>query len=281
MELLRVVLIIISLIVLVRLMKPVYSDNYKNSSVGSVVPASVDKPSVDKAPTDKAPTDKAPSLGPFPIPQSTTQEVNLSGSTGVDLTLISSDIVSNEQTVSEVRTKDCQLREKSHFPEFYLKDTLSGNTIGTSEYKFAEVDNEQPEYAWSDENVSQYPKYYSADVVSQLTNVGSFFDQNNQYVDLTGSRSEASIDDVCYTSKAGEKVCLENNKLHNVPPSLITDVQSCGFLNSIGLLEYSNRVNETGEKVMNGGALYDGVKGSRGVPSFSRVMKQPTLKCTI
>ena len=62
---------------------------------------------------------------------------------------------------------------------------------------------------------------------------------------------------------------------------LITDVQSCGFLNSIGLLEYSNRVNETGEKVMNGGALYDGVKVARGVSSFSRVMQQPTLKCTI
>ena len=78
-------------------------------------------------------------------------------------------MVSNEQTVTEVRTKDCQLR-KITFLNFILKTALSGNTIGTSEYKFAEVDNEQPEYAWSDENVRRGdPKYYSADVVSQLT----------------------------------------------------------------------------------------------------------------
>ena len=33
-------------------------------------------------------------------------------------------------------------------------------------------------------------------------------------------RTDATIDDVCYTSKSGEKVCLENDKLQKRPTIL-------------------------------------------------------------
>ena len=41
----------------------------------------------------------------------------------------------------------------------------------------------------------------------------------------------------------------------NVPPSLVSDSNQCGFLNSIGLLQYSNKVDPKNEKIMNGGSF--------------------------
>ena len=37
--------------------------------------------------------------------------------------------------------------------------------------------------AWSDENVSNYPKYYTSDIQDELTDTGSFFDNENQFTD--------------------------------------------------------------------------------------------------
>ena len=128
-------------------------------------------------------------------------------------------------------------------------------------------------------NVSQYPTYYKSDFKGGLTNVGAFFDQNNHYTDITGPRTDAQIGDICYVSKDGEKVCLENDKLQNVPPSLVSDVNQCGFLNSLGLLQYSNQIDTSQERVINGGVLYDNVKGSKkynemySEPLFGQVME--------
>ncbi len=74
-------------------------------------------------------------------------------------------------------------------------------------------------------------------------------------------------------------MCLENDKLQNVPPSLVSDVNQCGFLNSIGLLQYSNQIDTSQERVINGGILYDNVKGSKkynemySEPLFGQVME--------
>ena len=83
-------------------------------------------------------------------------------------------------------------------------------------------------------------------------------------------------------SKEGEKVCLDNKNQHNVPPSLISDKSNCGFLNSIGLLEFSNLVNESKERVNNGGYLYGSVKGSKKHNEvYSEPIQQPVLQCQI
>lgn len=219
-------------------------------------------------------------LGDFPIPPTTSESSSLSPLFKTDLTALNNGLPKSNAIVDEIRTVNPS--KGSHYPKYYRKDYLSGNTIGTTELKFAGKMLNESSVSWSDENVSQYPKYYKSDFEGGLTNPGSFFDQNNQYTDLTGPRTDANINDVCYKSKQGEIVCLENDKLQNIPPSLISDVNNCGFLNSIGLLNYSNRINETGEKIMNGGILYDNVQASKPVNETPSVPIQPqVLPCMV
>ena len=219
-------------------------------------------------------------LGDFPVPPTTSTSSSLSPIMGTDLSCVNNGLPSSPDLVNELRTTDPS--PESHFPKYYRKDYLSGNTLDTTELRFAGYELDESSVSWSDENVSQYPKYYKSDFEGGLTNAGAFFDQNNQYTDLTGPRTDASINDVCYKSKEGETVCLENDKLQNVPPSLISDISNCGFLNSIGLLEYSNRIKETNEKIMNGGILYDNVQGARNVNETpSPPLKPQSLSCVI
>ena len=220
--------------------------------------------------------------GDFPIPQTTTQSKSLSTNYPEDLSIITNGAtLPSKDTVNIVRSKDTPEKE-SHFPHYYRKDNMSGSTIDTTEYHFAEVDNLKSSHAWSDENVSQYPGFYTSQVKDDITNVGAFFDVNNQFVDTTKHRSTANVGDVCYVSKEGEKVCLDNKNIQNVPPSLVTNRSNCGFLNSIGLLEFSNLVNEDKERVNNGGFLYDKVKGSKKYNEvYSEPIQQPSMTYTV
>lgn len=231
-------------------------------------------------PITEPPAKPTQELGEFPIPPTTSNSSSLSPVFETDVTRMDSGLPSSNQV--EVEYRNTVPSSESHFPKYYRKEYLSGNTVGTTELKFAGYSVDKPSVAWSDENVSQYPKYYKSDFEGGLTNPGSFFDQSNQYTDLSGPRTNASINDVCYKSKSGERVCLENDKLQNIPPSLVTDRNNCGFLNSIGLLEYSNRINETGEKIMNGGTLYDKVQGSKPINETpSAPLKPQVLSCMI
>ena len=59
---------------------------------------------------------------------------------------------------------------------------------------------------------------------------------------------------------------------------MIEDSKRCGFLNSIGLMQYTNKLNNLEEKVMNGGILYENVKASKPVNSeYGVPIKQPKL----
>ena len=220
--------------------------------------------------------------GDFPIPQTTTLSKNLSPNYSEDLSIITNGAtLSASDTIPMVRSKELPT-EESHVPYYYRKDNMSGSTIGTTEYSFAEVDNLKSSHAWSDENVSQLPGFYTSQVKDDITNTGAFFDINNNFVDTTKPRSSANVGDVCYTSKEGSKVCLNNKNINNTPPSLISDVSNCGFLNSVGLLEFSNIAKEDNERVNNGGYLYDQVTGSKKHNEvYSEPIKQPTLTCQI
>ncbi len=221
--------------------------------------------------------------GNFPIPQSTTTSKSLSTNYPEDLSIITNGAtIPNKDNITIVRSREQGLPKESHFPKYYRKDNLSGNTIGTSEYKFAEVDNLKSSHAWSDQNVSQYPNYYTSQLKDEVTNVGAFFDVNNNFVDTTKPRSISNVGDVCFVSKEGEKVCLDNKNIHNIPPSLVEDKSNCGFLNSIGLLEFSNLVNESNERVNNGGYLYGKVKGSKKYNEiYSKPLKSENLTCNL
>ena len=86
--------------------------------------------------------DPVKTTGNFPIPQSTTISKSLSTNYPEDLSIITNGAtIPNKDTITIVRSSEQGLPEESHFPKYYRKDNLSGNTIGTSEYKFAEVDN--------------------------------------------------------------------------------------------------------------------------------------------
>jgi len=283
MKLLEIILVIALVVVLVHINKDDKLSNGPNKLVDSVGPTKDNIISV--AEEDILIENRGPPVkttGNFPIPQTTTTSKSLSTNYPEDLSIITNGAtIPNKDTVNIVRAAKVPLKE-SHFPEYYRKDNLSGNTIDTSEYKFAEVDNLKSSHAWSDENVSQYPNYYTSQLKDEVTDVGAFFDVNNNFVDTTKPRSTANVGDVCFVSKEGEKVCLDNKNLHNVPPSLISDKSNCGFLNSIGLLEFSNLIYEDKERVNNGGFLYGSVKGSKKYNEvYSEPIKQPTLTCQI
>ena len=220
--------------------------------------------------------------GDFPIPQSSTISKSLSTNYPEDLSIITNGAtIDNQDIIVEERSSNTPMNE-SHFPKYYRKDNMSGNTIGSSEYKFAEVDNLKSSHAWSDKNVSQYPNFYTSQIKNGLTNPGDFFDVNNNFVDTTKPRSTANVGDICFVSKEGENVCLDNSRVQNVPPSLISDISNCGFLNSIGLLEFSNLIYEDKERVNNGGFLYGQVKGSKKHNEvYSEPIQPQNLSCQV
>lgn len=292
MKIINVVLIVILLILLLNISSP---ENYKltKRSCGSKNKYKVDK--IDKMDKmDKIDTitkedillrnrgDPNKEMPHFPYPQTTSRHTSLSTNFPEDLSIINQGAtINNPDVIIQLRDNDITYKE-SHFPEYYKKDNLSGNTIGTTEYKFAETNNLKSSYAWSDENVSQYPNFYSSKLKDEITNVGAFFDINNNFVDTTNPRSVVDVGEVCYRTKEGENVCLDGSRNYNPPPALISNKNNCGFLNSIGLLEFSNKVKEEGEKVNNGGILYNNVKGSKKHNEvYSKPLQPEVLTCQI
>ena len=221
-------------------------------------------------------------LGNFPIPSTSSETTPLSDSTNNDTTLINDSLIANPSIVNVIRAGIDN--KELHYPKYYRKDLISGNTLGTSEHKFAQTDNNKSSLAWSDDNVSQYPKFYKSEFGGGLTNVGSFFDQSNRYVDITGPRTDANLGDVCYTDKDGVKVCLENDKLMNVAPQVVDNKKSCGFLNDYNMLQYTNYLKYGGgnNKVINGSPFYDGVTGNnRFNSSYEEPLKEQILPCSL
>tara|TARA_Y100001958_G_C21247419_1_gene578694 strand:- start:4404 stop:5213 length:810 start_codon:yes stop_codon:yes gene_type:complete len=152
-------------------------------------------------------------------------------------------------------------QNRYYIPDFYRKDRLSGNTIGTTEYGKFELDNNKANQAWSDENVSNYPKYYTSDIKDELTDTGSFFDNENQFTDKTSHKSTSLVSDSCFVSKDGSKFCNDNTRLQNIPPKLIEDPKKSmvlQLLNNIGVtkdlsIEDKYPILSKNESIMNGG----------------------------
>ena len=185
------------------------------------------------------------------------------------------DFIPNKTNPLIVRDTERNItKDRVYLPEYYRKDRLSGNDIGTEEYRLFS-NNDKPDNSWSDTNVSEHPKFYTSDIQSELTNIGAFFDKNNQYNDKTSQNTEPLVSDNCYLDKNGRQFCETATRLQNIPPSLITNIESCNFMNTIG--KYKNKNNEDpisfhstdnslsrpgshiGEKTVNGGEFYNNV----------------------
>ena len=116
--------------------------------------------------------------------------------------------------------------------------------------------------SWDDKNVSEHPKFYNADIKDELTNIGAFFDRNNQYNGKSSLNSEPLTTDRCYKNKDGNTFCEDYTRLQLIPPSLIKDPQSCYALNSVGMYKDMDLNEDRNDRVMNGGMFFNGVNAS-------------------
>ena len=112
-----------------------------------------------------------------------------------------------------------------------LKDHMEGKESETEcEDKSINSDYKK---AWTEDQVSKNTKYYTSDIQDEKTDPGLFFNKNNEFVDITSYKSKDIIPDKCFYEN-GVLNCQFNDKLQNIPPSLIEDPESNPLLLSIG-----------------------------------------------
>ena len=224
-------------------------------------------------------------LDDFPYPQISRGFKKLSKKTMKPFNNLKDLLPSGKDSINIIRdTPDNISKKRIYLPDYYRKDRLSGNDIGTEELR-PFTGGEEADNSWTDKNVSKHPKFYNSDIKNELTNIGSFFDKNNQYNDKTSSNTEVLVSDSCYKDKEGEIFCEDNTRLQQVPPSLISDINKCHALNTIGM--YKNKNNKAKEYVsfdsekidgeefgvwsysddrtINGGKFFNNVKGSKNI----------------
>ena len=128
------------------------------------------------------------------------------------------------------------------------------NDIGSEEYRPFVRDSEEPDSSWTDTDVSEHPKFYNVAIKNDnLTNIGSFFDKDNQYNDTTSCNTLALPSDKCYLDKDGGKFCLDNTRLQLRPPALITDPQNNYAINEVGIYKDYASIPDDPNRVINGG----------------------------
>ncbi|MBI52188.1 MAG: hypothetical protein CL779_03100 [Chloroflexi bacterium] len=86
--------------------------------------------------------------------------------------------------------------------------------------------------AWTEDEISKNTKYHTSNIEGEKTNGGDFF-KNNIYVDTTTPYSKDVLPEGC-SMEDDNIVCSYNNRLHNIPPTLIEDPGNNLVLNSIG-----------------------------------------------
>ena len=222
-------------------------------------------------------------LGKFPRPQISRGYKQLSKQPVKDPLYSQPEGKIDESKVNIIRSSNLQNDRNPIYynPSAYKKDFMSPNPLGTTEYNFAEFNDEKTSYAWMDNNVSQHPAFYRSEFSDEKTNVGKFFDKTNQFHDKTSPQSTNNLPDRCFLDKEDNIVCNFNDRLQNIPPSLINENNN-KILDYIGILGEKNslykdidsqsiqnvggndhvmyKYNE--EKEMNGSEVIKGVYGS-------------------
>ena len=154
--------------------------------------------------------------------------------------------------------------ERMYLPDYYRKDTMDPDDTMASEMRPFVTDESESDVAWTDDNVSEHPKFYNSNLKhDELTNIGGFFDRDNQYNDTTSDNTYALPSDNCYIDKQGSKFCMDSTRLQVVPPALITDPQDNYALNSLGMYKDYNRIPVNNNRTMNGGDFFGEVFPSK------------------
>lgn len=125
--------------------------------------------------------------------------------------------------------------DRFYVPDYFRRDTMSSNDIGSEEMKPFINDDKVNENSWTDTNISNHPKYYTNDFQNNLTDTGSFFNKQNQYHDTTSSNTYVLPSDNCYIDKNGETFCRDNTRIQNISPKLISNPDSLSTLDIIGV----------------------------------------------
>ena len=120
--------------------------------------------------------------------------------------------------IRNVQTPETMGKQRMYLPDYYRKDRMGQNPTGTEELRSFVNNKDKSEQAWSDTNVSEHPKFNNAEGKDEITNIGAFFDKNNQYNDITSSNTESLSSDTCYTDKSGGYFCSDNTRLQLIPP---------------------------------------------------------------
>jgi hypothetical protein len=228
--------------------------------------------------------DKTKSVADFPYPQISRGIKKLSeGKSPLPLNNDRKFQPNGERDLKFIRRKDTpsnMTKERIYLPDFYRKDRLSGDPSGTEELRKFELNNDKSEQSWADENVSEHPKFYNADMKNELTNIGAFFDKNNQYNGKTSPKSESLTTDRCYKDKDGNQFCEDNTRLQLIPPSLISDPQKCYALNSVGMYKDMELTEAKDDRVINGGMFFNGISASKkNNETYSRPISQQVGSC--
>ena len=166
--------------------------------------------------------------------------------------------------VRHLDTPSTMSPERMYLPDYYRKDTMDPDDTVASEMRPFVTDDSESDVAWTDDNVSEHPKFYNSNMKhDELTNIGGFFDKDNQFNDTASDNTYALPSDNCYVDKKGSKFCMDSTRLQVVPPALITDPQDNYALNSIGMYKDYNRIPVNNNRVMNGGDFFGEVFPSR------------------
>ena len=225
--------------------------------------------------------EKKTELGDFPTPQLSTGYKQLSKNL-VNNPLYNKKSKPINDDINIIRSSNIANDKNPIYykPDFYKQDFISPNPLGSTEYTFAEFDGEKTTNAWTDDNVSQHPAFYRSEIEDEKTNIGKFFDVNNRFNDKTSVYSSNNLPDRCFLDKDDKIICNFNDKLQNIPPSLINVKDKTNFLNRIGTNEngLNKDINDTNidtingysyvtydyedEREMNGAEVFSGVQGS-------------------
>jgi hypothetical protein len=118
-------------------------------------------------------------------------------------------------------------------PELVKKDTMDADPGNYTMQALAKKwDGEESEIKMtSDEYLTKYPKYADSNIMNELTNVGYFFDndENNNFINI----KDKILPDNCNLN--GDKLeCKFNGKLQQIPDKLMKN--DSRVLNNIGVL---------------------------------------------
>ena len=225
------------------------------------------EPSQDEIQSDSY-VDKTKSVEDFPYPQLSRSFKQLTkGKLPKPLNNLTS-LLPKPTDLELIRSSSSdKLKQRMYLPDYYRKDRLSGNPSGSEEYS-PFLTNGEPDNSWSDINVSEHPKFYNAEIKDDITNIGSFFDKNNNYADKTSYNSDTLTTDTCYEDKKGVVFCNDNTRIQLVPPKLITNPNSSIPLNTIGPYKKPIALNDKDDRIINGGIFFDNIKGSQDTNEF-------------